>query len=215
MAFFPSSGFHYREVFSHGTGNEKALCLTFDDGIDPKLTPGILDVLEIYGVKATFFIIGRNIRGNEVILRRISDEGHTIGNHSWSHSYFWDFFSSGRMTKELEQTGMEIEKHTGKQVKLFRPPYGVINPMVAQAIRNTGLRVVAWSYRSFDTTTSDPGKLLQKTITEAKPGDIMLFHDTSALTAGILEKIIVSLQERGFYFISPDEMLKIQIYENN
>lgn len=214
-AFFPGSGFHYMPVFTHGSRNKQSLTLTFDDGPDPQFTPLILDILRKHRIKAGFFIIGKNIRGNEAILKRITQEGHTLGNHSWTHSYFWDLYSSGRMTKELEQTNTETEIITGKRIKLFRPPYGVINPMVARAIRNTGLMTVAWSFRSFDTTSFDAEQLIRKTLHKVRAGDVMLFHDNAKLTAGILEKIIVSLQEGGFNFISLDEMLKLQAYENS
>ncbi len=214
MAFFPASGFHYREVYSRGKTDKKLLSLTFDDGPDPVNTPGILDVLGRFKVKAAFFIIGRKTAGNEGILRRIAGEGHLIGNHSWSHSYLWDLYSSSAMADDIERNIKETERITGKRMRFFRPPYGVINPMVAKAAGKTGVDVVVWSFRSFDTTARDPKALLDKTLRGARPGDIMLFHDSSALTAGILEKIIVSLQERGFNFIPLDEMLTMKAYEN-
>ena len=214
MAFFPVSGFHYRDVKSHGDRTEKSLTLTFDDGPDTETTPLILDILRKYNIKATFFIIGRKIAGNDGILKRMLAEGHVIGNHSWSHTNLWDFYSSGRMADDIEKNIRETERITGKTMKLFRPPYGVINPMVARAIRKTAVEVVTWSFRSFDTVAGDPSSLLAKTINKSRPGDIMLFHDSLVLTAGILEKIIVTLQERGFSFISLEEMLKLKAYGN-
>ncbi|MCX6284793.1 MAG: polysaccharide deacetylase family protein [Bacteroidetes bacterium] len=214
MAFFPSSGFHYSEVYSHGETDKKLLSLTFDDGPDPLNTPRILDILEKFRIKAAFFIIGKKTEGNEGILTRLAGDGHIVGNHSWSHTYFWDLYSSVRMADDIERNINETERITGKRMKFFRPPYGVINPMVAKAAGKTGVKVVVWSFRSFDTTARDSQVLLEKTIRNTKPGDIMLFHDSSALTAGILEKIIVSLQERGFNFIPLDEMLTLKAYEN-
>ncbi|MCX6285743.1 MAG: polysaccharide deacetylase family protein [Bacteroidetes bacterium] len=214
MAFVPSSGFHYSEVYSNGKTEKKILSLTFDDGPDAETTPQILDILAKFEIKAAFFIIGRKISGNEEILKKLAAESHIIGNHSWSHSYLWDLYSSLRMADDIERNILETERITGKRMKFFRPPYGVINPMVAKAIHKTGVKVVAWSFRSFDTTATNPSSLLNKAITKTKPGDIMLFHDSSVLTAGILEKIIVSLQERGFSFIPLDEILKLQAYEN-
>jgi len=215
LAFFPSSGFHYNEVSSHGETDKKAITLTFDDGPDSENTPQILDILAKFRIKAAFFVIGKKIKGNEEILKKMANEGHIIGNHTWSHTYLWDFYSPGRMADEIERNIMETERITGKRMKFFRPPYGVINPMVAKAIRKTGVRVVAWSFRSFDTAATNPASLYDKTLCKTKPGDIMLFHDSPVLTAGILEKIIVSLQERGFNFIPLDEMLNLQAYENS
>jgi len=214
MAFFSSSGFHYHEVFSHGDRGKPLLALTFDDGPDSETTPKVLRILRKYNVRAAFFIIGKKISGNEDLLRCIVDAGHLIGNHSWSHSVLWDFYPSGRLADDITRNINETEKITGLRMKLFRPPYGVINPMVAKAITNTKVKVVGWSFRSFDTTAGSPESLLSKTISKTRPGDILLFHDSSKLTAGILEKIIVSLQERGFGFIPLDELLKLQAYEN-
>ena len=213
MAFFSSSGFHYSNVLSHGDRSKPLLALTFDDGPDPGSTPIVLDILKKHRIKAAFFIIGKKIAGNEALLQRISDEGHITGNHSWSHSFFWDFYSAGRMAEEIRQNILETKKITGKRMNLFRPPYGVINPMVAKAISKNGVKVVGWSFRSFDTASVSPESLLKKTTAGIRPGDILLFHDSSKLTAGILDKIIVSLQGRGFSFISLDEMFKLQTYE--
>jgi len=179
MAFFPSSGFHYTDVLSHGDRTGKYLALTFDDGPDPVNTPLILDILGKYNVRAAFFIIGKKISGNEEILKRIDEEQHVIGNHSWSHTYLWDFNSSGMMADDIERNILETQKTIDKRMRFFRPPYGVINPMVARAVRKSGVKVVAWSFRSFDTTSNDPDSLVVKTIDNTRPGDILLFHDTS------------------------------------
>jgi peptidoglycan/xylan/chitin deacetylase (PgdA/CDA1 family) len=214
MAFFPASGYYYREVLTHGDRSKNFLSLTFDDGPDAQNTSFVLDILKKHNIKAVFFIIGKKIRGNEELLKRMVDEGHVIGNHTWSHTNLWDLYSSGRMADDIWRNILETERITGKRMKLFRPPYGVINPMVAKAIRKTAVKVVIWSFRSFDTSCGDPGLLLAKTLENARPGDVMLFHDNVGSTAGILEKIIVSLQKRGFSFIPLDEMLKLQTYEN-
>ena len=126
------------------------------------------------------------------------NDGHIIGNHSWAHTNLWDFYSSKRMAADIEKNISETENLTGKKMKLFRPPFGVINPMVAKAIRKTRVKVITWSFRSFDTTSSDTAELLKKTVTKVKPGDILLFHDTSGTTAGFLEKLIVTLQQRKY-----------------
>ncbi len=214
MAFLPASGYYYGGVITHGNRGKNSLSLTFDDGPDAINTPLILDILKKHNIKATFFIIGKNIAGNEELLERMHAEGHVLGNHTWSHTNLWDLYSSGRMADDILENIRETERITRKRMKFFRPPYGVINPMVAKAIRKTGVTVVAWSFRSFDTSCGDPGLLLDKTMKKTRPGDVMLFHDRMGLTAGILEKIIVSLQERGFGFIPLEEMLKLQAYEN-
>lgn len=213
MSFFPSSGFHFQEAFSHGDRKASQISITFDDGPNEICTPGILDILAKYQVKAAFFVIGKNIDGNEHLLGRIVSEGHIIGNHSWAHSNFWDFLPSGKMAEDIERCNIRVETLTGRRMKFFRPPYGVINPMVAKAIQRTGMKAVVWSYRSFDTNARSGERLLERTLGRIRNGDVLLFHDTSRLTLGILEKIIVSLQERGFEFVSPDRLLNMQAYE--
>ena len=135
MAFFPSSGFHYPLVYSGGSRKGKSVSLSFDDGPDPVLSPEILDVLKKYKVPAGFFLIGKKISGNEALVKRICEEGHIIGNHSFSHSNLWDFMSSEKMAADIEKTVSAIRDVTGKSPRYFRPPYGVINPMVNKAVK--------------------------------------------------------------------------------
>ena len=213
MAFFPSSGFHYRHVINHGPRNPGLITLSFDDGPDPELPPLILDILEKHKVKAAFFIIGRKIRGNEDIVQRMINDGHIIGNHSWAHTNLWDFYSSKQMIADIDKNIRETEIVTGKRMKLFRPPYGVINPMVARAIRKTGVKVITWSFRSFDTSSRNPVALLKKAQNKVKEGDILLFHDTSGITAEILENLIVTLQGKKYRFVPLDELINTPVYE--
>lgn len=213
MAFFPSSGFHYPLVYSGGSRKGKAVALSFDDGPDPVLSPGILDVLKKYKVPAGFFLIGKKISGNKALVKRIHEEGHIIGNHSFSHTNLWDFMSSAKMSADIENTVAAIRDVTGKSARYFRPPYGVINPMVNRAVKKTGMFIVTWRFRSFDTTASSSEVLLEKAIRKVKPGDILLFHDSCMLTAEILEKLIVSLQERGLEFVPLDQLINLPAYE--
>lgn len=213
MAFFPSSGFHFKEVYSGGNRKGKAISISFDDGPDPVLSPEILDVLKKHRVTAGFFLIGKKISGNEALVKRIYDEGHIIGNHSFSHTNLWDFMGSAKMVTDMENTASVIKVVTGKTIRYFRPPYGVINPMVAKAVRITGMHIVTWRFRSFDTTASSAEALLGKTLKGVSPGDILLFHDSCLLTAEILEKLIVSLQARGFEFVPLDELINLPAYE--
>jgi len=213
MAFFPSSGFHYHEVYSGGNRNGKSISLTFDDGPDPVLSPMILEVLKKYKIRAGFFLIGKRISGNEALVRQMSDYGHVIGNHSYSHTNLWDFRSSAKMAADMNKTSEAVKSVTGKKIHFFRPPFGVINPMVSGAVRKTGMKIVTWRFRSFDTTASSAEGLIEKTVKKVRPGDILLFHDSCRLTAGILEKLIVSLHERGLDFVPPDELLNLPAYE--
>ena len=112
---------------------EKEIALSFDDGPNREYTPQVLSILAQHNAPATFFVIGKNIQGNESILKQIDAEGHTIGNHSYTHSFFVDFKSLQGFKNELNQTAERVFKITGKRMKLFRPPYGVTTPNLAKA----------------------------------------------------------------------------------
>lgn len=162
--------------------------LTFDDGPDPIVTPQILNILKKYNIKATFFCVGEKIKKHPYVVSQIDDAGHTIGNHSYSHSNFFDFFRTNKVIDELKKTNQLISGLTGKECKIFRPPFGVINPNIAKAVRKLNIETVGWSIRSLDTVKNK--KTVLKRINKAKPGDIILFHDTKSQTIEILEEFL-------------------------
>jgi len=187
--------------------------LTFDDGPDPEKTPIILDILDKYRVKATFFIIGKKIKGNENLVRQIIQKGHEIGNHSYEHSKLWDFHLSGTLRKDIQKTQDIIFDVTGMRIRYFRPPYGVINPMVHNALKGMDYHVIAWSKRSFDTILRSKNKILRRMTGNLKPGDIMLFHDTSKITLVLLEQIIVAIQKENYKIVSLDKLINTHQYD--
>jgi peptidoglycan-N-acetylglucosamine deacetylase len=177
----------------------KEIALTFDDG-PAEYTEAVLDVLKKEGAVATFFLIGKNIAGWENTLKRMQAEGHSIGNHSFNHGFNFDWQSAGKMLEEIEMTNQAIKAVTGKEVKLFRPPYGVTNPNLGKALRNSGLKSIGWNLRSMDTVAKDEQALLAKILNKAKAGDIILLHDRCAITLAILPPLIAELKKRGFDF---------------
>ncbi len=162
--------------------------LTFDDGPHPIITPQILEVLKNHNQKAVFFCVGKNIEQFPEIIKQIIEQGHDIGNHSYSHSIGFDFMSSQKVNDELEKTNNLIEQFTGKSNRLFRPPYGVTNPNIAKAVKQLGMKTIGWSIRSLDTVKSP--SVVQKRLMNVKPGDIILFHDTIHHTPEILEEFL-------------------------
>jgi peptidoglycan/xylan/chitin deacetylase (PgdA/CDA1 family) len=177
----------------------KEVALTFDDG-PAEHTEAVLDILKKENVQATFFIIGKNTVGKETLLKRMQAEGHSIGNHSFNHGFNFDWQSAAKMQEEIEQTNQAIESITGKPVTLFRPPYGVTNPNLGKALRNSNLKSIGWSLRSMDTVAKDKQQLLNKILIKVKAGDIILLHDRCAITADILPELIATLKKRGFGF---------------
>lgn len=211
FSFVMSSDFFIKSL-TRGQTEEKVLALTFDDGPDVEFTNKILDILAENHVPATFFLIGRKIPGNEQLIRRMVDEGHLIGMHSFSHSGWFDLFSAGRMKKEFLQTEELLLEITGMRPLLFRPPYGVINPLVKKALKGTPYHIIGFSNRAWDTATGKEGKVLSRIIRKIRPGDIVLLHDTVQQNINVLRQLIGHLEKESFQVIPLDHLLNIQPY---
>jgi peptidoglycan/xylan/chitin deacetylase (PgdA/CDA1 family) len=190
----------------------KQIALTFDDGPAGEHTAGILQVLKEQGVEAAFFCIGQRIPGREALLRQAHEEGHVIGNHSYSHHLWFDLFSAGRMTADLGEADKAIQGAIGLKPRFFRPPYGVTNPNLARAIGRGGYIPIGWNIRSLDTVNKDETKLLRRVTGALKPGAIILFHDTSKATLSILPEVIRRARAGGYVFARLDKMVNIAPY---
>jgi len=206
-----SSGY-FLPVLCKAKTNEQVVALTFDDGPHPVYTAQILNTLQKLGVPATFFCIGKNITGNELLLTRIEDEGHTIGNHSYSHDFWFDMFGSRKMLADLQQMDQETLRATGLKPLLFRPPYGVTNPNVRRAVNKGKYMPIGWSIRSLDTIAKDKQKLLSRITGDMKAGDIILLHDCVEMTANILLELIEEINKNGFKIVPLDKMLNVNAY---
>lgn len=191
--------------------DKKMVALTFDDGPAGQ-TAAILDVLKKEGIEATFFSIGKNAVAHPGLVKRWDAEGHIVGNHSYSHGFNFDWKRSKNMVKELEQTNNVIQSLIGKTPRLFRPPYGVTNPNLAKAVARTGMYSIGWSIRSFDTMAKDPKELLERILLKLEGGDIILLHDSVAITTEILTSLIKRVREKGYTFARIDKMLEIDAY---
>ncbi len=202
---FVNSNFYLKALCSKPNDN-KEIAITFDDGPEKEITPLILDVLKEFNIEGAFFCIGKKLINNKSITKRIDDEGHIIGNHSYSHSFFFDFFSSKRMTKELIKTDDVIFETTGKKVEYFRPPYGVTNPALNKAVNKMNYSVIGWSLRSFDTNPKNPAKILSRVTKKLKSGDIVLFHDINPEIIDISRDFIKYALSNGYKFIRLDKL---------
>ena len=171
-------------------GKKKSVALTFDDGPHPENTPRILDILNEKGVKATFFLIGKNAEKYPDLVRRIDEEGHTVANHSYSHHYMIAFFSTKRLKNDLTNCNEVIYHIINKKVKFFRPPFGVTNPRYNTVLNELGLQSIGWSLRSFDTRAKNKYQLIQNVISKLQKRDIVLLHDHLSVTVDALEDLI-------------------------
>jgi peptidoglycan-N-acetylglucosamine deacetylase len=209
--YYVGSNFFIKIVCKANT-DKKEIAISFDDGPAENYTQKILAILNTENVKATFFCIGNRIAGNEAILKQVQADGHIIGNHSYSHHFWFDMYADQKMQDDLKQMDAEMERVTGLKPKLFRPPYGVTNPNLAKAIKKGGYTPVGWSVRSMDTVIKDGRKLLAKINEGIKPGAVFLFHDTSKTTLDILPEFIQEVKKRGYNIIPLDKLLALQPY---
>lgn len=211
-SFFISSNFHVKVYCSNPLENKKIIALTFDDGPNEN-TLLILDILKKKNVKATFFCIGKNIEKHPEILKQIMEEGHIVGNHSYSHSSFFDFYRKNRVIEEIRKTDALVESISGKKVQLFRPPYGVTNPSIRRALEVTKHKVIGWNIRSLDGILKDEKIIFARIKKRIAPGGIVLLHDTYH-TSSILERLMLYLEENEYKVVSIEALLNIKAYEN-
>lgn len=210
-SYYVNSGF-FVNVICEGNRNEKKIALSFDDGPAVNYTPAMLELLRQQNIKAAFFCIGNRIRGNENIVKQIAEQGHLIGNHSYSHHYLFDLFSSKKMLNDLQQMDTSLQQVLPIRPRLFRPPYGVTTPGMKKALRNGNYTAVGWDVRSLDTVIKDEKKLLNKVLAAIKPGSIILFHDTSKTTLAILPHVIAHALAAGYEFVRLDELINKEAY---
>lgn len=206
-----SSGFFAKTLSGSGT-TLKEIALTFDDGPDPEFTPKVLAALAEFGAPAAFFVIGRNIPGNEELLRRIDAAGHEIGNHTFTHSYFIDFKTSAGFKDELDRTTDAIQAVIGKRSRLFRPPFGVLTPELADAYAASGGDVIGWNVRSFDTTRGSEERIAERVLKGIKPGAVVLFHDSSDKTVSVLRWTLRYAKENGYKVVSLERLFAVRPY---
>lgn len=191
----------------------RRVALTFDDGPDPQRTPAVLDLLARQGVRATFFVVGARAEAHPELVRRMVAEGHVVGNHSYTHSWRFPLRSLGRTMEELYRTGEVLHRITGRQPRLFRPPFGVTNPTIARAVRRLGLDPVGWSIRSLDTMGQSPERVAARILRRLHPGAVILLHDRCAGSERLVGLLVEGLRSRGLEPVTLPELFDIEAYE--
>jgi peptidoglycan/xylan/chitin deacetylase (PgdA/CDA1 family) len=210
--YFIRMGFFMKSVCSVKT-DERIIALTFDDGPDPARTKRILDILKDNEVEAAFFCIGHNIPGNEQILKRIIEEGHMIGNHSYSHDRLFDLFSPDKMLSDIRKMSRICSEVTGLSPRFFRPPFGVTNPHLKRAVMRAGFISIGWSIRSYDTVIKKADRLQNKLLRTLKPGAIVLLHDTSDSSLQMLPALLNNIRRMGYRMVRLDKMINLNPYD--
>ena len=197
----------YRSI---SIGSEKKqVALTFDDGPHPRLTLEILSILEEYGVKATFFMIGENARNYPDAARAVAAAGHEIGNHTEHHRHLSSLDEAG-LAKELEDCRNSIQSVCGVLPTLFRPPEGATSKVVLNCAERFSYPVILWSIDTKDWERKNAGKIADSVLSGIKPGAIILMHDfvgTNSQTPQALRGILPALIEQGYEFVTVSELL--------
>ena len=187
--------------------NKKVVALTFDDGPDGNTTPQALDILAKYKIKATFFVQGKNIAGNEAILKRMQAEGHEVGNHSWNHPVLTKL-SLEDAKKQITDTEDAIIKVLGKSSKLMRPPYGAISDDIRNSL---DLSFILWDVDSLDWKSKNEAAIFTEIQHQTSDGSIILLHDIHQPSVNSLPKVIEYLQEQGYSFVTVSELLNTRL----
>lgn len=181
---------------------ENMIAITFDDGPGP-YTEELLDGLKEQGVKATFFVLGGRIEGNEDIIKRMQDEGHLIGNHTYSHVQL-STVNPQAACDEVRRTNDAVEAVTGVRPQYIRPPYGSYNAELECQIDMTE---VLWSLDPRDWDTTNVDEIVNTVVKNAKDGDIILLHDIYSSSVAAALRIVEELKAKGFVFVTVDEIL--------
>lgn len=221
--FVPASPV-FGKVYSKGKATGQVVALTFDDGPNEPYTSKILDILAIHNVKATFFVIGKNVELYPQTAKRIAAEGHVVGNHSYSHNANHAITQYGCRDMLLAQA--TIFSIIGVRPRFYRPPHGKKSPWEIQAAKKLGLVEVTWTVSANELKAKSAIPLAQQIAAKADPGEIILLHDgygtshncpeaDKSRTVAALPLIIEQLQAKGFEFVTLPELLDIPPYNDD
>ena len=197
--------------------SDKLVALTFDDGPSPVWTPKILDELKTAGIKATFFMLGDHVEKYPDVARRVVNEGHEIGNHTYDH-HVLIYYTMQELEDELEHADRIIKEVTGVTARYFRPPKAWLTREEKIKIRDMGYKVILWSLNSKDWVTFHDKQITSYILRHIQPGDIILFHDSGgafgteggdrAQTVKAISRLVKKLKERGYKFVTITQLLE-------
>jgi len=184
-------------------GASPMVALTFDDGPSKYWTEGLLDGLKERNVKATFFLIGANVEGNEALVERMVAEGHLIGNHTYSHVQLTTI-SEKEACAEIQEANEVLSEAVGEGIHYIRPPFGAWQEDLDSLV---DMEVVLWTVDPQDWKVQNTDRIVEKVLREVEDGDIILLHDVYRESVEAAFQIIDELQRRGYEFVRVDELL--------
>lgn len=184
-------------------GEQPRVALTFDDGPNREFTGALLDGLKERNVRATFFLLGQNLEGNEALVRRMQEEGHLIGNHTYHHVRI-SGISETEAVEEIESTSNAIYELTGVYTSFVRPPFGEWKKGLEFHVT---MIPVLWTIDSRDWVSQDVGQILDAVLPQVEDGSIILMHDEFAESVEAALRIVDTLQREGYRFVTADDLL--------
>ncbi|KJK34999.1 oligosaccharide deacetylase [Streptomyces variegatus] len=194
-----------REPLLRVSGRGRTMVLTFDDGPDPRYTPDILDTLAKYDVRAMFFVCGEMVAGSRNLLARMADEGHVVGNHTWSHPLLTRL-TRRQIRSQMERTCDAVEDAYGERPEWFRAPYGAWNRAAFQLGAELGMEPLGWTVDTLDWTTPGTRSIANRVERGAAPGVVVLSHDAGgdrSQSVRALRRYLPELLDSGYHVTVP------------
>ena len=207
-----SGEFDHSDVYRKHENQYKKIALTFDDGPHPRLTPKILEILDRYNVKATFFTVGINVHYYPETFEEIVARGHEIGNHTYTHPHV-SRIDIGSLKGEIVRCEEEIYEHGEYRTKLFRPPEGMIDGGVTTLLKELDYKVILWDVDTRDWDHTPAGAIADMIVKRVSSGDIILMHDYisyNSPTPEALEMFLPILIEKGYQFVTVSELIGLK-----
>jgi peptidoglycan/xylan/chitin deacetylase (PgdA/CDA1 family) len=178
------------------------IALTFDDGPDPQVTPRVLELLDRYQAKASFFCIGEKAEAHPELVKEIARRGHGVENHSYHHHSAFAFFGISRLGREVDAAQRALAAITGRSPAFFRAPAGFRSPMLDPVLASRGLRYVSWTRRGFDAVSGDPERILDQLTLGLAAGDVLLMHDRVPVMLSVLPALLEQISVKGLKAVS-------------
>jgi peptidoglycan/xylan/chitin deacetylase (PgdA/CDA1 family) len=197
-------------IYTHVNTHAPYLAMTFDDGPSAEYTPRLLDMLKARHIKATFFLVGKNVQAHPELVRRIIAEGHEVGNHTWDHPQL-SKLSDEQATNEIEKTQDAIRAACGVTPTLLRPPYGALNkPEHIWIPRELKLNVIYWTVDTEDWKRPGAAAITERVLTGAKPGAIILQHDIHPQTIDAMPAALDGLVAKGYHLVTVSQLIALE-----
>jgi peptidoglycan/xylan/chitin deacetylase (PgdA/CDA1 family) len=197
------------DIYRKNENEYMKIALTFDDGPHPRYTDEILEILDEYGIKATFFVIGINARYYPETLESVIAKGHEIGNHTYSHPHVSEI-NSESIRLEIESCEEMIHSLSDYRTKLFRPPEGMVDGDVKSVLKKLDYKVILWDIDTRDWAHTSPEDICENVVNKVNSGDIILMHDYigyNSPTPAALRLFIPKLLEKGYRFVVVSELI--------